>query len=49
MDIVFQILGLISITTKLVLMIYSGLKFLGGDKEKSSTLWYGILFVVTLV
>nr|DAU23429.1 MAG TPA: hypothetical protein [Bacteriophage sp.] len=49
MDIVFQILDLIFLTAKLVLTIYSGLKFLGGDKEKSSTLWYGILFVATLV
>ena len=49
MHIVFQILYLISIITKLVLMIYSGWKFLSGDIKNNATLWYGILFVATLV
>lgn len=49
MNIVFQILDLISIITKIVFMIYSGLKFFLGDKKNNTTLWYGILFVATLV
>nr|DAU83140.1 MAG TPA: hypothetical protein [Caudoviricetes sp.] len=43
------ILGFIFEIIRLVLMIYSGWKFLSGDKKKNSTLYYGILFVATLV
>lgn len=49
MQILFEIIGFLSLITKLILMIYSGIKFFGGDKEKNSTLYYGILFVATLV
>lgn len=43
------ILGFIFEIIRLVLMIYSGWKFLSGDIKNNATLWYGILFVATLV
>lgn len=49
MQILFEIMNAVSLIFKIILMIYSGLKFLGGDKEKNSTLYWGILFVATLV
>ncbi len=49
MYIVFQTLKLIFLTIKLVMMVYSGWEFLSGDKKNNATLWYGILFVATLV
>lgn len=49
MYIVFQTLKLIFLTIKLVMMVYSGWKFLSGDKKNNATLWYGIMFVAMLV
>lgn len=49
MQILFEIMNVLSLIFKLLLMIYSGWKFLTGDSEKNSTLYYGILFVATLV
>ena len=49
MQILFEIMSAISLMLKLILMIYSGWKFLSGDREKNSTLYYGILFVATMV
>lgn len=49
MQIIFGIIEVVALIFKLILMIYSGWKFFGGDKEKNSTLYYGILFVATLV
>jgi hypothetical protein len=49
MKTIYEVLEIISLICKMVLMIYSGWKFFGGDKEKNSTLYYGILFVATLV
>lgn len=49
MQILFEIMNVVALLFKLILMIYSGWKFLSGNKEKNSTLYYGILFVATLV
>ena len=49
MQILFEIIDIVCLITKMILMIYSGWKFLSGNKEKNSTLFYGILFVATLV
>lgn len=49
MQILFEIMNVASLLFKLILMIYSGWKFLRGNKEEVSTLYYGILFVATLV
>lgn len=49
MYIVFQTLKLIFLTIKLVMMVYSGWKFLSGDKKNNATLWYEIMFVAMLV
>ena len=49
MQVLSEIIDFVFLTTKIILMIYAGLKFLSGDKEKNSTLFYGILFVATLV
>lgn len=49
MQVLSEIIEIVFLTTKIILMIYSGLKFLSGDKEKNYTLFYGILFVATLV
>ena len=49
MQILFEIVEMVLLIAKIILMIYSGWKFLSGDKEKNSTLFYGILFVATLV
>ncbi len=49
MQILFEIIEIVFLITKIILMIYSGWKFLSGDKESNSTLFYGILFVATLV
>ncbi|MBD9081995.1 MAG: hypothetical protein EGR48_00240 [Lachnospiraceae bacterium] len=49
MQLFLLILGFIFEIIRLVLMIYSGWKFLSGDKKKNSTLYYGILFVATLM
>lgn len=34
---------------KIVLMIYFGWKFLSGNKEKISTLWYGLALIAALI
>ena len=49
MQVLSEIIDFVFLTTKIILMIYAGLKFLSGNKEKNSTLFYGILFVATLV
>lgn len=49
MQILLEIISIVALIFKLILMIYSGCKFFSGDKEKNSTLYYGILFVATLV
>lgn len=49
MKILFEIINVITLIFKLILMFYAGWKFFSGDKEKNSTLYYGILFVATLV
>lgn len=49
MQILFDIIDILSMITKVIIMIYSGCKFLRGDSDKNSTLYYGILFVSTLV
>lgn len=49
MQILFDIIDILSMITKIIIMIYSGWKFLTGDSDKNSTLYYGILFVATLV
>lgn len=49
MQILFEIMNVVALIFKFILMIYSGIKFFGGDKEKNSTLYYGIIFVATLV
>nr|DAS42828.1 MAG TPA: hypothetical protein [Caudoviricetes sp.] len=49
MEIVLGIIDIVATIFKIILMFYSGWKFLAGDKEKNSTLYYGILFIATLV
>lgn len=49
MHILFDIIDILCLITKMILMIYSCWKFLNGNKEKNSTLFYGILFVATLM
>lgn len=49
MQIIFGFIEVVTWIFRLILMIYSGWKFFGGDKEKNSTLYYGILFVATLL
>ena len=49
MQILIEIMNVVALIFKLILMFYAGWKFFGGDKEKNSTLYYGILFVATLV
>jgi len=49
MQIIFGIMDVVSLIFRIILMFYSGWKFFGEDKEKNSTLYYGILFVATLV
>lgn len=49
MQIIFGIIEAVALIFRIILMFYSGWKFFGGDKEKNSTLYYGIIFVATLV
>ena len=49
MQILFETMNVVALIFKLIFMFYAGWKFFGGDKEKNSTLYYGILFVATLV
>ena len=49
MQMLFDIIGILGMGAKLIIMLYSGWKFLCGDSDKNSTLYYGILFVATLV
>lgn len=49
MQTLFDIIEILSLIAKTVIMIYSGWKFITGDSDKNSTLYYGILFVATLV
>lgn len=49
MGIILEIINIVSLIFKLILMIFSGWKFLTGDSEKNSTLYWGILFVATIV
>lgn len=44
-----QIMNILCLISKIILMIYFGYKFLSGDKEKRSTLWYGLAFIATLI
>lgn len=49
MQIIFDVIEILSLITRIITMIYAGYKFLTGDSNKNSTLYYGILFVATLV
>lgn len=49
MQILLDVIEILSLIIKTIIMIYSGWKFLRGDSDKNSTLYYGILFVATLV
>lgn len=49
MQILLDVIEILSLTARILIMIYAGCKFLTGDSDKNSTLYYGILFVSTLV
>lgn len=49
MGLLIEILYLIGCIFKIIFGTYAAHKFLVNDKEKISTLWYGILFVACLV
>lgn len=49
MQILLDIIEILSLIAKIIIMIYAGYKFFTGDSDKNSTLYYGILFIATLV
>ena len=49
MKLIIEVLYLIGCILKIIFGVYAAHKFLVNDKEKISTLWYGILFVACLV
>lgn len=49
MKLIIEVLYLIGCILKIIFGVYAEHKFLVNDKEKISTLWYGILFVACLV
>lgn len=48
-EIICDMIDILGLTVKLILMIYGGWKFLLGDKDNKETLWYGVLFIATMV
>ena len=49
MEIVSLIFAIVALIPKICFMVYFGYKFFVGDKEKRSTLWYGLAFIATLI
>lgn len=49
MEIVSLIFIILALLARVCFMAYFGYKFLVGDKEKQSTLWYGLGFIATLI
>lgn len=41
--------GIVLMAIKCVMIIYAGWKFLTEDKEKISTLWYGMLLIALMM
>lgn len=49
LDLIMSLIILLRLLAKLILVIYTGHKVLKGDKNDISTMYYGILFVATLL
>lgn len=43
-----KIIDVVFLTIKLIVSVWAGYKFLTEDKDKISTLWYG-MFLITLL
>lgn len=48
-DLIMSLIILLRLIGKLILVMYTGYKVLKGDKNDISTMYYGILFVATLL
>ena len=49
MEIAKLIFENIALVCKILCMVYWGYKFITGDKEKRSTLWYGLALIAILI
>lgn len=49
MEMIGEILNIISLAGRIIFIIWGSFKFLTGDKEKISTLWYAALVIMILI